>query len=67
MVLDAELNDEADDEPEIDYVTASCRCGWTGSGRCWMGDLDDLQRTKEKLLSSHKSKKPRCTLEPTIG
>ena len=55
------------DEPEVGYLWARCGCEWQGSGMYWQGDNNDFQNTKEEILSSHKSEKPDCTLEPSIG
>jgi hypothetical protein len=59
--------DPQNDGPEVDYLWASCRCGWQGSGMCWKGDNSDFEKAKEKIIKSHKSERPDCTLEPTIG
>lgn len=62
-------DDDADDqcdfvEPEVDYISAECECGWHSWDEYDKGSTIGLENSKKSLLASHASARPDCKLEP---
>ena len=58
---------EEEDFCEVNYLFASCGCGWKGSARFFDGDREDFEAAVRGLLAEHEEESPDCKFEPTVG